>query len=97
MDKIYIFDIEWKFCGMDGAEAYVRASRGVYSLTVWPYRVEDGSALYPVMQAVSIHLEPFKRFNSKRLAAIAADPAIRERAEEILRVKEQKWLNAQAA
>jgi hypothetical protein len=61
--------------------AYVRASGGWYTLFVCPYAPETAASLagirrYPLSATKAEHIETCSRFSAKRLATLAADPAV---------------------
>lgn len=56
--------------------AYLRFMHGVYAVFVAPYRDWGGGVRgYPLGATVSRIIETAPRFNAKRLAALASDPA----------------------
>lgn len=57
--------------------AYLRHTQGGYVLFVAPYRdLGDGVRGYPLGATEWKRVEPAPRYNAKRLATLAADPAV---------------------
>lgn len=71
--------------GTTYVDAYLTYRNGVYAVFVAPYRDLGGGVRgYPLGATVSRFVEAAPRFNAKRLAALAADPATLDLARSLL-------------